>query len=81
MRYLNYESFECKILTRSLSDVLIDLLTDFADILMFTETHLYQNHAGQFLIQVSQFDHIVSPPENKSQPPWPKTISSVLPKT
>ena len=61
----------CGILTMSLlnarslrlhfSDVLSDLLTDFADILMFTETHLYNNQASQF--QIPQFDHIVSPPE------------------
>ena len=43
------------------SDILSDLLTDFADILMFTETHLYNNQASQF--QIPQFDQIVSPPE------------------
>ena len=51
------------------SDVLSDLLTDFANILMFTETHLYKNQASQF--QIPRFDHIVSLPEKKSQPPWP----------
>ena len=51
------------------SDVLSDLLTDFANILMFTETHLFKNQASQF--QIPRFDHIVSLPEKKSQPPWP----------
>ena len=61
----------CGILTMSLlnarslrfhfSDVLLDLLTDFADILMFTETDFYKNQASQF--QIPQFDYIVSPPE------------------
>ena len=82
----------CGILTMSLlnarslhlhfSDVLSDILTDFADILMFTETHLYNNQASQF--QIPQFDHIVSPPEKVTTTmalhAIIKTISSVLPK-
>lgn len=61
----------CNVLTVSLlnarslrlhfPDILSDLLQKYADILMYTETHFYNNQASQFVI--SQYRHIISPPD------------------